>query len=195
MAIYRPKCRGEKPDDASYLHREMTISVFRHAAGGLAGALAALSASLTYAATLNQNLQTRPEAPPSLVAPFGTVSPPPARSRPVLTAEAKKPLPGIKSAEPPATAAEIVGKLLAPGASNPDVPLPHPDLSEKYSSRSELEGPLKRPTPFGRSETGGGVLGFRMPIPVERNGSSPATTSSPGGLTPEPLAGGASRLR
>lgn len=169
--------------------------MFRHAAGGLAGALAALSASLTYAATLNQYLQTRPETPPSLVAPSDTVSSPAARPRPVLTAEAKKPLPGIKPAEPPATAAEIVGKLLAPGASNPDVPLPHPDLSEKYSDRSEVEGPLKGPTPFGRSETGGGVLGFRMPIPVERSGGGSATTSSSGGLTPESLAGGASRSR
>jgi hypothetical protein len=113
----------------------------------------------------------------------------------VLTAEAKKPLPGIKPAEPPATAAEIVGKLLAPGASNPDVPLPHPDLSEKYSGNSEVEGPLKGPTPFGRSETGGGVLGFRMPIPVERSGGGSTTTSSSGSLTPEPPAGGASRSR
>lgn len=169
--------------------------MFRHAAGGLAGALAALSASLTCAATLNQNLQTRPETPPSLVAPFGTVSPPAARPRPVLTAEAKKPLPSVKLAEPPATAAEIVGKLLAPGASNPDVPLPHPDLSEKYSDRSEVESPLKGPTPFGRSETGGGVLGFRMPIPVERSGGGSTTTSSSSNLTPEPPARGASRSR
>ena len=94
----------------------MTNSVFRHAAGGLAGALAALSASLTYAATLNQNLQTRPEMPPSLVAAPAATSRPLAPSQAVLVAEAKKPLPGIKPAEPQATAAEIVGKLLAPGS-------------------------------------------------------------------------------
>ena len=173
----------------------MTISVLRHAVGGLAGALAALSASLTYAATLNQNLQIRPEASPSVVAPSGAVSQPAARSRPVLAAEAKKFLPGIKPVEQPANAAEIVGKLLAPGASNPDVPLPHPDLSEKYSDKSEVEGPLKGPTPFGRGETGGGVLGFRMPIPVERSGGGAATTSSSGNLAPEPPAGGTQRSR
>lgn len=173
----------------------MTNSVFRRAAGGLAGALAALSVSFTYAATLNQNLRSGFEGPPSLVAMPDAVLPPVLRSRPLLTAEAKKPLPGIKPAETPATAAEIVGKLLAPGASNPDVPLPHPDLSEKYSDKSEVEGPLKGPTPFGRSETGGGVLGFRMPIPVERSGGAAATTSSSGNPAPEAPAGGTLRPR
>ena len=113
----------------------------------------------------------------------------------MLTAEAKKPLPGIKPAGPPATAAEIVGKLLAPGASNPDVPLPHPDLSEEFSDKSGRAAPLRGPTPFGRSETGGGVLGFRMPIPVERSGGAAATTSSPDSLAPGTAAGGTLRPR
>jgi hypothetical protein len=184
MAIYRPKCRGEKPDDADYLHREMTNSVFRYAAGGLAGALAALLANLTYAETLNQNLRIALEAPQSLVVGDGGRTTATERSRPVRIAQAKKPLPGVKSAEPPATAAEIVGKMLAPGASNPDVPLPHPDLAEKFADRTEVEGPLRGPTPYGRGETGGGVLGFRVPIPVERGPAAGATISSsePAGL-------------
>ncbi len=96
-----------------------------------------------------------------------------------MVADVKKPLPGIKAPESPATAAEIVGKLLAPGVSNPDVPLPHPDLSERFSARPEPAGPLKGPTPYGRSDAGGGVLGLRIPIPVDGSGSAATTTSSP----------------
>ena len=170
----------------------MTFTSFRYAAGGLAGALALLSTSLTCAATLNQNLRTGAERPQILVSPADRTSTPPAQPHPVLIAEAKKPLPGVQASEPPATAAEIVGKLLAPGASNPDVPLPHPDLSEQFSARSESGGPLKGPTPYGCPETGGGVMGFRMPIPVERSGNGPTTTSSPGAIGPTlPLEGAA----
>lgn len=156
----------------------MTNSVFRHAAGGLAGALVALLANLTYAETLNQNLRIALEAPQSLVVGERGGTSATERSRPVQIAQAKKPVPGIKPGEQPATAAEIVGKMLAPGASNPDVPLPHPDLAEKFADRAEPQGPLKGPTPFGRGETGGGVLGFRVPIPVERGPTAGDTTSS-----------------
>ena len=72
---------------------------------------------------------------------------------------------------PAASAAEIVGKLLNPPASDPDVPLPHPGLAE----RSEAPTPLAGPGLYGRPEQGGGVLGFRMPIPAER-GSGSGTT-------------------
>ena len=158
----------------------MTNSVFRHAAGGFAGAIAALLANLTYAETLNQNLRIVLEAPQPLVAGNWSGTTATERSRPVQIAQAKKPLPGIKPPDPPATAAEIVGKMLAPGASNPDVPLPHPDLAEKFADRTDIQGPLRGPTPFGRGETGGGVLGFRVPIPVERIPASRATISSSG---------------
>jgi hypothetical protein len=158
----------------------MTIRTFRYAAGGFAGALAMLAGGFACAATLNQNLRTGAERPQFLVSPADRISAPATRSRAVLIAEGKKPLPGIKQPEPPATAAEIVGRLLAPGASNPDVPLPHPDLSEEFSTRPESGRPLRGPTPYGRTETGGGILGFRMPIPVERSGTAATTTSSPG---------------
>lgn len=178
MAIYRPKCRGEKPDDAAHLHREMQNPIFRCAAGGLAGALAALSVNLTYAATLNQNLRIPGGLPLALVADTGTVMRGPQRTGAVQVAEASKPLPGIKPAGTPPTAAEIVGRMLAPGASNPDVPLPHPDLSETFSDKAEGQSPLKGPTPYGRGETGGGVLGFRIPIPADRSSTGETTTSS-----------------
>lgn len=158
----------------------MTFPTFQYAAGGLAGALTLLSGGLTCAATLHQNRRTGAETPQFLVSPSGHVPAPATRPRAILIAEGKKPLTGIKAPEPTGTAAEIVGKLLAPGASNPDVPLPHPDLSEQFSARSDTSGPLKGPTPYGRTEAGGGVLGFRMPIPVERSGSGLTTTSSPG---------------
>lgn len=164
MAIYRPKCRGGKPDDASHLHREMQNPIFRYVAGGLAGALVALSANLTYAVTLNQNLRISGGSSLGLVADIGADWRGPQRAGVVRVAQAGKTLPGIKPSEPTETGAEIVGRMLAPGASNPDVPLPHPDLSEKSFDRTDAQGPLKGPTPYVRGEAGGGVLGFRIPI-------------------------------
>ncbi len=171
----------------------MKNALFRHAAGGLAGALVALAAGVVYAATLNQSLRIAPEAPLWLVADGAATAPATGRLRAAQVAEAGKRLPSVGSSETPATAAEIVGRMLAPGPSNPDVPLPHPDLSEKFSDRTEGREPLKGPTPYGRGETGGGILGFRVPIPVERSNAGGTTTSSPVAVRPESLAKGASR--
>ena len=85
------------------------------------------------------------------------------------------------------TGAEIAGRLLAPQASDPDVPLPHPDLATK----SEAERPLAAPTVFGRREPGGGVLGLRVPIPVDRSGSGGSTRYG----TPSDRPSGASTIR
>lgn len=193
MAIYRSICRGEKPDDAAHLHREMKNALFRHAAGSLAGALAMLAAGVAYAATLNQSLRIAPEAPLWLVADTVGAAATAGRLRTVQVAEAGRRLPAVGSSETPATAAEIVGRMLAPGPSNPDVPLPHPDLSEKFSDRTGGQEPLKGPTPYGRGETGGGILGFRVPIPVERSNAGGTTTSSPVAVRPESPSKGASR--
>lgn len=107
-------------------------------------------------------------------------------------AQAKKPLPGVGiAAAPAASAAEIVGKLLAPGASDPDVPLPHPDLS----GTAEGDQPLRSPKVFGRGEPGGGVLGVRVPFPVDRSGSADTTRYSPPAVTGGTSAPGLSRLR
>lgn len=68
---------------------------------------------------------------------------------------------------------DLVNKALKPGASNPDVPMPHPDLASPATNQSELTGI------YGRQEQGGGVFGFRVPIPATRNGSTGTRSSSP----------------
>jgi hypothetical protein len=67
---------------------------------------------------------------------------------------------------------ELLNQALNPGPSDPDVPLPHPDLS-----RSGGDQPIvgSEPRLFGRQEQGGGVFGLRMPIPAGR--AAPATTT------------------
>lgn len=95
----------------------------------------ALSTNLTYAATLNQNLRIAGGSPLGLVADIWTGAVGPQRAHAVQVAEAGKTLSGIKSSEHPWTAAEIAGRILAPGASNSDVPLPDPDLLEKFSEK------------------------------------------------------------
>lgn len=160
----------------------MTVTNLKHAAGALAAMLMALPAGFTHAAPLNQNLGIGQEAAgfSAKAAPLLVVAPlviPPSVGRPDLMAQAQKkgPPPAIASPEPAATGAEIVGKLLAPRASDPDVPLPLPDLGEK----SQAEAPLTGPQLYGRGEPGGGILGLRVPIPVDRSGSSGNTRSSP----------------
>ena len=182
MAIYRPICRAGKPDDAAHLHREMPKSIAHHAAGGLAGALAVLSTNFTCAATLNENLRIAESPPLGIVASGSADSAGRHRSVEGQFDQAGRPQAGRKSPEPPKTAAEIVGSMLAPGASNPDVPLPHPDLSERVFGRTDAPGPLTGPTPYGRVEPGGGVLGFRIPIPVDRGAKAVNTISSPAAL-------------
>lgn len=70
---------------------------------------------------------------------------------------------------------DLVNKALNPGASDPDVPLPHPNLA-----KSTLDRPasLSGPQIYGRQEQGGGVFGFRMPIPADRGASGAATRYS-----------------
>jgi len=76
---------------------------------------------------------------------------------------------------------DLVNKALKPGASDPDVPLPHPDLT---APAGNPPGQMTGPQIFGRQEQGGGVLGLRVPIPADRS----TTTYSCGrsGQDPEP---------
>jgi len=60
---------------------------------------------------------------------------------------------------------DLVNKALNPGASDPDVPLPHPDLANSSAAEPASSS---RPQIFGRQEQGGGVFGLKMPIPVDR---------------------------
>ena|SRR5215212_7307399 len=76
-----------------------------------------------------------------------------------------------KQAKTPATErgpsnVDLVNKALNPGASDPDVPLPHPDLAKSSGDRSVSSA---KPQIYGRQEEGGGVFGLRMPIPAARN--------------------------
>ena len=71
---------------------------------------------------------------------------------------------------------DLVNKALNPGASDPDVPLPHPGLA---NSTADQRASPSGPQIFGRQEQGGGVLGLRVPIPAD--GATGGTTrySSP----------------
>ena len=61
---------------------------------------------------------------------------------------------------------DLVNKALNPGrSSNPDVPLPHPDLASPAAKEFEA---ITAPQIYGRQEQGGGVLGVRVPIPADR---------------------------
>lgn len=178
MAIYRrtwlqghPKCRGEKSGEMHHLLGEMKTSVFRHAAATTAGAAVAFLILITPTVAAEPSL-------PQVVSTPGAAPSPSARTWPAGTASAKvPPRSSLAPSETQPTGAEIVGKLLSPGASDPDVPLPHPDLAERSDTAPES---LSGPTLFGRRESGGGVIGLRMPIPVDRSGASAATRSSGG---------------
>jgi len=71
---------------------------------------------------------------------------------------------------------ELVNKALNPGASDPDVPLPHPDLAKSNAADPSILS--AKPQIYGRQEQGGGVLGLRMPIPADRSASGGATRYS-----------------
>ena len=58
---------------------------------------------------------------------------------------------------------DLLNMTLKPGASDPDVPLPHPDLARPAS---EQPASLSGPQFFARQEQGGGVLGLKIPIAV-----------------------------
>ena len=75
---------------------------------------------------------------------------------------------------PQPSAAEIVGNLLAPKASDPDVPLPQPGLAVAPPA----EEPPAGARIFGRSEDGGEVLGVRIPIPASGGAFDPDTRYS-----------------
>jgi hypothetical protein len=77
---------------------------------------------------------------------------------------------------------DLINKALKPGASNPDVPLPHPDLPKAPSPGQPL---FTGPHMYGRSEQGGTMLGYRMPIPADRSGSAASTRYSPEYLLPQ----------
>jgi hypothetical protein len=80
------------------------------------------------------------------------------------TKQTKAPAPTPATERGPSNV-DLVNKALNPGASNPDVPLPHPDLANSSVAQSGSSGPQV----YGRQEQGGGVFGLRVPIPADRN--------------------------
>lgn len=60
--------------------------------------------------------------------------------------------------------AELVGKLLENGPSDPDVPLPQPNLSARRPAPAAPTGPSL----YGRQEDQGAVVGLKFPIPAIR---------------------------
>ena len=81
------------------------------------------------------------------------------------TKQAKAPAPTPATERGPSNV-DLVNKALNPGASDPDVPLPHPDLAKSNGERSVSSS---KPQIYGRPEDGGGVFGLKMPIPAVRN--------------------------
>ena len=81
------------------------------------------------------------------------------------TKQGKTPAPTPATERGPSNV-DLVNKALNPGASNPDVPLPHPDLANSSVAQS---GSPSGPQVYGRQEQGGGVFGLRMPIPADRS--------------------------
>jgi hypothetical protein len=74
---------------------------------------------------------------------------------------------GATPAVPAITApsgAELVTRLLANGPSDPDVPLPQPNLSARRPAPTAPTGPSL----YGRQEDQGAVVGLKFPIPVIR---------------------------
>ena len=77
--------------------------------------------------------------------------------------KAKVPAPSPAAEHGPSNI-DLLNKALNPGASDPDVPLPHPDLDRQASEQSAS---LSGPQFFARQEHGGGVLGLKMPIAIK----------------------------
>lgn len=77
---------------------------------------------------------------------------------------------------------DLINRALNPGASNPDVPLPRADLPKPPSPGQPL---FSGGHMYGRTEQGGTMLGYRMPIPADRSGSSASTKYNPEYLLPQ----------
>ena len=86
------------------------------------------------------------------------------RARPIearLFSQAPQPI-----AQP--SGVDIINKQLNPGPSDPNVPLPQAGLGQR-----PVEDPaLQAPTLYGRKEENGALLGFRVPIPADRNNTA-----------------------
>jgi hypothetical protein len=111
-------------------------------------------------------------------------SPSEARPRPVSVHAKTRALPPTPMVERTPTNVEIVNKVLNPGASDPNVPLPRADLSDAAGNEPSTAS-SSGPRIFGREEDGGAVLGLRIPIPADRNASGATARYGMGQASPE----------
>lgn len=119
---------------------------------------------------------------------FGTVGP--ATAQDGSSYKTKQQLAQLKGKAPAGTTVvenapsnvDLINKALNPGASNPDVPLPRADLPKPPSPGQPL---FSGGHMYGRSEQGGTMLGYRMPIPADRSGSAASTKYNPEYLLPQ----------
>ena len=93
-------------------------------------------------------------------------------------AKGKTPAPSPATESRGPSNVDLVNKALNPGAPDPDVPLPHPDLANQAANRPASSA---KPQIYGRQEDGGGVFGLRMPIPADRSAAGSPTRYSSGG--------------
>ena len=96
-------------------------------------------------------------------------------------AEPRRPAPVTTPIQSPESGAEIVGKLLKPRPSDPDVPLPATGLSDDKDGNSRGTGPQI----YGREQPGGAIFGLKFQIPVRGADSGAATRYSPGADSPK----------
>jgi hypothetical protein len=64
---------------------------------------------------------------------------------------------------------DVINRLLNPGPSDPDVPLPRAGLGEQTVEARGAQGP----SIYGRKEENGALLGLRVPIPAQRGKGTP----------------------
>ncbi len=110
---------------------------------------------------------------PLSAADFGTSGFPLKTQQQTAQVKSKTPAPSPAIDHGPSNV-DLVNKALNPGTSDPDVPLPHPDLANQAAIRPASPA---GPQIYGRQEEGGGVFGLRMPIPAATR-FSPAGTAS-----------------
>jgi hypothetical protein len=91
-------------------------------------------------------------------------------------AEPRRPAPVSTLIQSGESGAEIVGKLLKPRPSDPDVPLPAAGLSDDIGGNSAGT----RPQIYGREQSGGAIFGLKFPIPVRNGDAGSATRYSSG---------------
>jgi hypothetical protein len=66
------------------------------------------------------------------------------------------------------SSADVVNKLLNPGPSDPNVPLPQSGLDRPIPEDPALQSPAL----YGRKEENGALLGVRVPLPGARGASA-----------------------